>query len=162
MSALPDTTSRRGLVVGLALGLPIVGYGVRGALVDAADTHPAELGAWIVGSALVDDLVLLPAVLGLGAIARRLTPRAAWPAVRTGLIVTGTLCLVAWPFVRGYGRDPSIPSLLNRNYATGLAAALAVVWAAVALWLAVAMARRRRRQRRRSGATRSSRALPQI
>ena len=47
------TTSPRGLVVGLVLGLPIIGYGVRGALIDAADTNPTELATWIVGSALV-------------------------------------------------------------------------------------------------------------
>jgi hypothetical protein len=47
--------------------------------------------------------------------------------------------------VLGYGRDPSIPSLLNRNYGAGLAAALAVVWAGVAMWLAVVVAARRRR-----------------
>jgi hypothetical protein len=140
-----ETTSRRGLIVGLVLGLPIIGYGVRGALVDAADTEPAELATWIVGSAVVDDLLLVPLVLGVGFVARRLVPAVAWPAVRAGLIVTGALCLVAWPFVRGYGRDPSIPSLLNRNYGAGLTAAVAIVWAGVAVWLAVAMAFRRRR-----------------
>jgi hypothetical protein len=140
-----ETTSRRGLLVGLVLGLPIIAYGVRGVLVDAADTEPAELATWIVTSAVVNDLLLVPVVLGVGVVAHRLVPPVAWPAVRAGLIVTGALCLVAWPFVRGYGRDPSIPSLLNRNYGAGLAAALAVVWAGVAMWLAVAVASRRRR-----------------
>jgi hypothetical protein len=141
-----ETTSPRGLIVGLALGLPVIGYGVRGAVIDADDTRPAELAAWILGSGLVEDLVLIPVVLGVGLVARRLVPAAAWPAVRAGLIVTGALCLVAWPFVRGYGRDPSIPSLLNRNYAAGLAIAIAVVWVAVALRLvALAVASRGRR-----------------
>jgi hypothetical protein len=132
-----ETTSTRGLVVGLALGLPIIGYGVRGAVVDADDTQPAQLAAWIVGSGVVDDLVLIPVVLGVGLVARRLVPATAWPAVRAGLIVTGALGLVAWVFVRGYGRDPSIPSLLNRNYAAGLA--VAVVWVVVAVWATVAV-----------------------
>ena len=145
-SAAPgETTSRRGLVVGLVLGLPIVAYGIRGALVDAADTEPTELATWIVTSAVVNDLLVVPLVLGVGFVANRLVPAAVWPAVRAGLIVTGALCLVAWPFVRGYGRDPSTPSLLNRNYGAGLAAAVAVVWAGVAVRLAVAMVFRRRR-----------------
>jgi adenylate cyclase len=134
----PDT-SRRGLVVGLVLGLPIIGYGVRGVLVDAADTEPTELATWIVGAGLVDDLLLVPLVLGAGLVGRRLVPPVAWPAVRAGLTVTGALCLVAWPFVRGYGRDPTIPSLLNRNYGAGLAAAIAVVWAGVAVWLTISV-----------------------
>jgi hypothetical protein len=140
-----ETTSRRGLLVGLVLGVPIIAYGIRGALVDAADTEPAELATWIVGTAVVDDLLVVPLVLGVGLVGRRLVPPVAWPAVRAGLIVTGALCLVAWPFVRGYGRDPSIPSLLNRNYGAGLATAVAVVWAGVVVWLAVALAFRRRR-----------------
>jgi hypothetical protein len=148
----PETTSRRGLVVGLVLGLPIIGYGVRGALIDAADTRPTELAKWIVGSAVVDDLLLVPLVLAVGLAARTVVPPVAWPAVRAGLMATGALCLVAWPFVRGYGRDPTIPSLLDRNYATGLAAALAAVWAGVAMWLVAAAVARRRRARVHLGA----------
>ena len=139
----PDTTSRRGLIVGLVLGLPVVAYGVRGALVDADDTHPAELARWIVGAALVNDLVVVPAVIALGWVARRATPPWAWPPVRTGLTVTGVLGLVAWPFVRGYGRDPTTPSLLARDYGAGLAAAVAVVWLVVAVSLAWRWQRRR-------------------
>lgn len=138
------TTSRAGLIAGLALGLPLVAYGVRGVLVDAARTHPAELTRWVVGGAVVHDLVLVPVVLAVGWAARRAVPARAWPAVRTGLVTSGTLALVAWPFVRGYGRDPANPSLLPRDYAGGLAAALAVVWAGVALWLVVRWAQARR------------------
>ncbi|HZA00068.1 MAG TPA: hypothetical protein VE575_15010 [Acidimicrobiales bacterium] len=139
--ALPETTSRRGLLVGLALGLPVIGYGVRGALVDAGATHPPELARWIVGTAVVHDLVLVPAALGIAGAARRLTPPRAWPPVRVGLIASGVLGLVAWPFVRGYGDDPTNPSLFPRDYAGGLGAALVVVWLAVALWLSGRQAR---------------------
>jgi hypothetical protein len=54
---------------------------------------------------VVNDLVLIPTALGVGLMARRLALAAAWPPVRAGLIVTGALCLVAWPLVRRYGRD---------------------------------------------------------
>jgi Na+/melibiose symporter-like transporter len=134
--ALPETTSRRGLLVGLALGLPVIGYGLRGAIVDADDTHPRELARWVIGAALVNDLILLPVVGAIALLARRFTPRRAWPPVRAGLAATGILVLVGWPFVRGYGDDPTNPSLLPRNYGAGLAAATGVVWVAVALWVA--------------------------
>ena len=146
----PDTTSRRGLVVGLALGAPVAGYGVWGALHEAARVHPPELARWVVGAAVLNDLVLLPIVLAAGWVARRRVPAGAWPAVRTGLIVSGVLALVAWPFVRGYGRSPSNPSLFPRNYATGLATALALVWLFVAAWVAVGRWRRRATSRRAS------------
>jgi len=143
---LPETTSRRGLLVGLALGLPVIAFGLRGVLVDAARTHPAELARWIVGSAVATDLVVVPGVIAVAAVAHRFIPRSWWPTVRTALMVTGALALVAWPFVRGYGRDPANPSLLSRDYLGGLAVAMSVVWAVAAahlVWRWVAARRER-------------------
>jgi hypothetical protein len=143
----PETTSRRGLLVGLALGLPVVAYGGRGVLVDGDRTHPAELARWLVGAALVHDLVLVPLVLAGGWAAHRFTPARLWPAVRTGLLITATLALVAWPLVRGYGRDPANASLLPRDYGAGLVAAIRMVWLAVAAWTLAATLRGRRSAR---------------
>jgi hypothetical protein len=137
VTPVPETTtSRRGLLIGLALGVPIIAFGVRGVFVDADDTHPADLARWLIGSALVNDLLLVPVAIGVGLWLRRLTPPRAWPPVRAGLVATAVLGLVGWPFVRGYGDDPTNPSVLPRNYGAGLAAAIAVVWLAVALWIA--------------------------
>jgi hypothetical protein len=147
-----ETTSRRGLVVGLVLGGPVMAYGVRGALVDSSDTHPAELARWVVGLAVVNDLLVVPAAMAVGLAARRWTPRWAWPAVRSGLLVTAVLVAVAWPLVRGYGADPANPSLFPRDYATGLAVALAAVWAAA---LVAALLLRRTGQGLRSGEQRA-------
>lgn len=141
----PETTSRRGLIAGLVVGLPVMAFGVRGAFAEAARVHPAELARWIVGTAALNDLVLLPAVLLVGRAGRRLVPARLWPAVRTGLVASGVLVLVSWPFVRGYGRSPDNPSLFPRNYTSGLAAALVAVWLAVAAWLVIDRRRRRRR-----------------
>jgi hypothetical protein len=147
--APPDTTSRRGLLVGLALGLPVVAYGVRGALVDAARVHPGELTRWVVGLAVIHDALLVPVALGVAWGARRVTPARHWPAVRCGLVASGVLALVSWPFVRGYGHDPGNPSLLPRDYAAGTLAALALVWVLVAAWAASARWRRRLARARR-------------
>jgi hypothetical protein len=147
-TGLPATTSRRGLVVGLVLGLPLLAWGVRGILLDAARTHPAELVRWVVGAALITDLVVVPGVVVAASAARRITPARWWPAVRAALTITGSLALVAWPFVRGYGRDPANPSLLPRDYAGGLAAAVAAVWLVTAASLAPGLRRCRARSRR--------------
>lgn len=143
--AAPETTSRRGLLVGLVLGLPVLAYGVGGVVVDAARTHPGELARWMVGANLANDLLVVPAALVVGRVGRRLTPDRWWPVVRGGLVASGVLVLVAWPFVRGYGRDPANPSLLPRDYGAGLVAALAVVWLVVAATTVVVVLRGRRR-----------------
>ncbi|MFZ6002888.1 MAG: hypothetical protein ACOYXM_03050 [Actinomycetota bacterium] len=140
----PDSPSQRpGLWIGLLLGLPVIAWGIRGALIEGARTHPAELARWIVGAALVHDLVLLPAVLAVAVGVRRITPERAWPFVRWALATSGCVALVAWPFIRGYGRRSSNPSLLPRDYAGGVAIALLLVWV-VAASLAWASARRSR------------------
>jgi hypothetical protein len=130
-----ETTSHRGLLIGLAAGVPIMAYAVRGALVDAHLTQPAELARWIVGLAVIHDLVLVPLVLAIGAAVHRLVPHRALPPVRAALLTSAVLTAVAWPFVRGYGRNPAVPSLLPRNYAWGLLAALAVTWLVASTWL---------------------------
>lgn len=135
MSDPGGTTSPRGLVVGLALGIPVMLFGVRGILLDARDTHPAELARWLVGAAAVHDLVLLPVVGGLGWALRRFTPPPAWPVVRAGAVAVGTLALVAWPYAAGYGASAGNPSLLPRDYVIGpvLAAASIAALTAVAV-----------------------------
>jgi hypothetical protein len=153
MSDAGGTTSPRGLVVGLALGVPVMLFGVRGILLDARDTHPTELVRWLAGAAVVHDLGLLPVVGGLAWALRRLTPATAWPVVRAGAIAVGTLALVAWPYAAGYGASPGNPTLLPRDYVLGpiLAATAIAALTAVAAVAAV-------RRTRRSGTTPSTRS----
>ena len=133
-----------GLWIGLALGSPIIAWGVRGILVESARTHPAELGRWIIGSAVVHDALLVPLVLAVAWLARRVVPAAAWPAMRWALATTGVLLLVSWPYVRGYGRRPDNPSLLPRDYGQGLLVTLVLVWLVALVVAARALHRRAR------------------
>jgi hypothetical protein len=138
-----DTTSPRGLVAGLVVGLPVVAFGIGGAVLNANDTSPVELTGWVVGLAITHDVVVVPLVLALGwaisQVVRDLRSRA---ALRFGLLVSAGLCLVAYPLVRGFGRSDAVPSALARDYGRGLAIYLAIVWVLVA---AVVVARRRSR-----------------
>ena len=145
---LPDTSGTDahdgpGRWIGLALGLPVIAWGIHGLLAESRRTHPAELGRWIVGSALVHDAVVLPVVLLVAVVARRLVPAVAWPPVRWALASSGVLVLVSWPFVRGYGRRSSNPSLLPRDYGTGVLIAIGGVWLVAGLLVAVALRRER-------------------
>lgn len=135
----------KGQLIGLALGLPVLAYGVRGVLVDARRTHPFELGRWIVGSAIVHDALVVPIVLAVSFVVTRLVPPWARPPLLWALATSTILTVYAWPFVRGYGHNPSVPSLLARNYASGLLAYLAVVAAVAVAW---AIVRRRSTVRR--------------
>jgi hypothetical protein len=131
-------TSTKGLVVGLILGVPVMAYGARGVFVDADDTHPAELGRWIVGLAVVNDFVVIPLAIALAFGLRWVLPGWAWPSVRAGLLGSAVLAFIAWPLIRGYGDDPANPSLFPRSYGAGLLVALAVVWVSVLVGSSVA------------------------
>ncbi|MGH9276343.1 MAG: hypothetical protein ACRDZU_16990 [Acidimicrobiales bacterium] len=124
-----------GLWVGLALGLPVIGWGIRGVLADSGDTHPAELGRWIIGAALVHDALVVPIALAVAVVARRIVPARSWPLIRWALATTGVLALVSWPFVRGYGRSRGNPSLLPRDYTMGVLVTIGITWT-VAIGLA--------------------------
>lgn len=135
--------SRVAPIVGVVLGVPMMAFGVWGMVHDGARTHPFELGRWIVGSAVVHDLVGLPLLLGISLVATRPLPSWARAPVRAGLGVSAVLALVAWPEIAGYGEDTTIASLLPRNELAGLLAYLAIVWAVVAAALVVRGATRR-------------------
>lgn len=120
--------------VGMATGWAVIGYGVAGLLRNAADTHPRNFLLFFLGSAVAHDVVLAPLVLVVSWLGRRRAPAAARPALAAVLIVSGTVTLYAYPFVRGYGRDPYNPSLLPNHYGWALATILAIVAATVSLW----------------------------
>lgn len=132
----------RGLWIGFALGAPLIVVGILDALGDSDRTHPAELARWIVGCALVLDLVALPLALGIGRVVRS-------GPLRWSLAASATLAVTAWPLVRGYGRRADNPSLLPRSYDVGLAVAVASVMLAAILWLAVERTTHRSARRHR-------------
>jgi hypothetical protein len=114
-----------GLVVGLVVGAP---FGVAGVVRSASDIRPADLATWVVGAALIHDLLLAPLLIGsvwaLGRVSRRGLPATVWWALRS----TFVLVLVAWPLVQEFGEDPSTPSLLPRDDSVGLKVLLAAIW----------------------------------
>lgn len=102
---------------------------------DRGKTRPGDALRWIVGSALVHDLIALPLLLGVTPALVRPLPSWARAPVRAGLAASAVLAAVAWPEIAGYGEDPTIPSLLPWDEITGLLAYLAVVWLTVGVVL---------------------------
>ena len=130
-------------VVGLIAGLPMMAIGVAFAVTERDDVRPFELARWAVGIDLVSDLIVIPAAATLAWLIGRWAPPVARGALRWATFTTAILALYAWPFVRGYGKNASVPSLLDRDYASGLAAYVAAVWVLAIVWIAVCVLRRR-------------------
>jgi hypothetical protein len=128
---------RRALVV---IGILTMAYAVLGALLDD-DVKPFGVLVFLVGVLVAHDGVLLPLVLGAGALIGRYIPARRQPPVRVAALVSLAVSVVALPLVLGFGRSPDNPSVLPLPYGRGLLLVLALVWA-VAIGAAVLRTRK--------------------
>jgi len=109
-----------------AAGWGLILWGVRGALVHHIDTRPALLVRFLLGGALIHDLLLAPAVLLAGVLLARSVGR--WRApIQSALFIAATLVLFTYPALRGYGHRLANPTSLPHNYAVNLGIVVAVV-----------------------------------
>ena len=128
-----------------AIGWVVIAGAVIGAFADRRDAQPTVLARWLVGSALLHDLLWLPIVAVVGEVLARAGRGGRVPAaVRWAVATSAVLMLIAWPFVRGYGRNRGNPSLLPRNYAHGLLANVVLTWVLAGLALGIGRWRARR------------------
>lgn len=130
--------------VGLAVGWSVIGFGVLSLVSHAGATHPIVSALYVVGAALAHDLVLVPLTLAFATMVGGRLPARIRARATAASIATGVVLLFVYPALRGFGRLSDNPSLLPRDYAFGLAVALAVVWLTAAVWRPAIRLRRRR------------------
>lgn len=113
-------------------GWAVIGFGLRGILQNSVDTRPADLARFVVGGAILHDLLVAPLVILLGVLVARAVPGRARAVVQAALVVSGLVALFSYPLVRAYGLAANNPTSLPHNYARGLLVVLGVVWAVAA------------------------------
>lgn len=138
-------TYTKGFWVGLAVATPILGYGVTGALTQLPGVQLTSFLRYVVGAAVINDVVVAPAVGVLAWLVVRRVPAVAVGPVQAALLVSGVVGLVAWPFVRGYGVTEGEPSFLSRDYAASVLTVWAVIWGLAAAVVVVRLLNARRR-----------------
>jgi hypothetical protein len=117
----------------LLLGWGLMAFGVVGLIHNSSRTHPDQWVKWFFGSLVAHDFIVAPVVFTIGAFLVARIPALSRAPIQGGLIATGIITLMSWPFLRGYGRDPSNPSVLPNNYAVSLVIVVAVAWAVAGL-----------------------------
>ncbi len=135
----------RGFWVALVVGTAIMAFGVRGAVMNAAGSHPVAMLIGIVGGDLLHDFLVVPVVLLVGAVVARIVPEPWRSPARAGLFLSALLVAIAWPALRGYGRArvPDNHSVQPLDYASAVLIVLAIVWIGVACWSCLRLRNRR-------------------
>lgn len=139
-SSVPAETPSRStttLVARLALGAAGTALGAWGAWLLLPQVT-LELLLWLGGGVVLHDFLIAPLVGLTGLLVTR-------PSIGIGLVVTGVLTLIAVPLLWREHSGPVNPGLHDRDYPTGVAVALALVWAAVVLYEVAAHLQKRRR-----------------
>jgi hypothetical protein len=126
------TAVRAVLILAGMAGMALAVYGI----LFGGGTNPGGQLMFLILLVIAHDLVLLPLVIGLGAVILRFVPAPGRAAVQGGLSASVVVIVLALPFVLGFGRMPSNATVLPLNYWHGLLIMLGVIWAVAAAFLA--------------------------
>jgi hypothetical protein len=141
-----NRADRIGLAIGLAIGVPMMAWGVWAFFVHSAGNPRANVLRFFIGGDVIHDVVVAPvaALVGIVLVAR--VPEVARAQLRAALFTTAIVVAVAWPGIRAYGhmRVPDNGSVQPLNYATAVPTVVAFVWVVCGLWFIVDLRRSRR------------------
>jgi hypothetical protein len=118
----------------LAVGWGVIAFGVHGMASNWSGSNPPVVLRTIVGLNVVNDALVVPAVLLVAVACRRVLARWLVVPVDVGLILTAVVVVYSYPLVGSWGKSARAgTSRLPWNYAHNLAVVVGVIWAACAL-----------------------------
>lgn len=121
------------------IGLAVAAYGAWLLLGDdLADL--VAIAVWLAAGVVLHDFVLVPLTLGVSWLGLRWLPDGSRAAASAGLVVLGTLTVLAVPVLGRWGANTDNPTILDRHYGLGW---LAVAGLTIMGVLLVLVAKRR-------------------
>jgi hypothetical protein len=127
-----------------AVGVLLAAYG--GWLLVSRGHDLLDVGVWLAAGVVLHDAVLAGLALVVGALVVRRAPEPARAPLAVGLVVLGSVTLIAVPVLGRFGARADNPTLLDRDYTAGWLVLAALT--AVAVGTAVLVRSRRRSGRR--------------
>jgi len=117
----------------LAVGWAVIAFAIHGLVADRA--NPPAVFELLVGLNVLNDAVVVPVVIILAVLVRRLAPAWAVVPVDVGLLVSAVVVIYAFPLVGSWGKSARAgTSRLPFDYAHSLLMVLGAVWVVCALW----------------------------
>jgi hypothetical protein len=101
-----------------------------------------DFAKWLVGLALVHDLLLAPIVVAIGWIVARTVPGVGRAPTQSGLIASGCVLLVALLPLRGTANASNNTTIQPLDYSSATITVLVVVWTVVGVWTIARLVRR--------------------
>jgi hypothetical protein len=100
------------------LGLAVAAYGAWLLLGDdLADL--VTIAVWLAAGVVLHDFVLVPLTLGVSWLGLRVLPDGSRAAASAGLVVLGTLTVLAVPVLGRWGANTDNTTILDRHYGLG-------------------------------------------
>jgi hypothetical protein len=129
------TGEKRGRLfwISAGVGWAAIAWGVIGIF--------SNLARFVVGGALLHDLLVAPLAIIACVLLTRAVPGPARAPVQAALAITAVVALFAYPLVRGYGLAANNPTSLPHNYGLNLLVVLGMVWAGAAAAIVVRLKR---------------------
>lgn len=133
-----------GRVIAIGGGVLLAGYGALRLLTDVPGASLLRLVVWLVGALVINDLLLSPLVVAVGAALRRWLPDRPRRYVQAFAIMAAMVTLVAVPMIYLQGTFPPEKALLQQDFGLNLIVLLGLA----ALLCLLGYARDRHRARR--------------
>ena len=96
----------------ILVGFAVMAWSIRGVFVEAERTAPASWFTWLIGGALVHDLIVLPLVLLVGAGFAALGRPGLARSLRWAIAVGAILTVASFPVVARFGARDDNPTIL--------------------------------------------------
>ncbi len=113
------------------VGVAMAAYGAWSLLAeDFGDV--VSTAVWLAAGVVLHDFLLVPVTLGVCWLGMRVLPPRLRAPLAAGLLVLGSLTLVAVPVLGGWGANADNPTILDRDYTAGWLTVAAVVLVGIA------------------------------
>ena len=117
----------------LVVGWAVIVFALHG-MISEPSANPPNLFRLLIGLNVVNDAIVIPIVLVISLLVRRVLPRWALVPVQIGLFASAVVVLYAYPLLGGWGHTARAgPSRLPHDYADSLAVVLGTIWVVCAL-----------------------------